>query len=209
MNRARARAAALCLLIPGLSAIPSGPCYSENTAKVPMELIAIGARYGTNAVTDKEGAMDRVDIFWSWRSPYAWEFSPGWDIGARMNASVGALRGQGETGAIGTLVPTLAIGDTDNGFSVEAGVGAALLSKWEFGGVEDFGGPLQFILDLGVNFRAYKRLGAGLPVPALVRRWHSRRRQPGRGDAHARVQLPVLIATHPSPEPCHRATAVR
>ena len=161
MNRARAHTAALYLLIPGLSAIHSAPCHGENTAKIPMELIAIGVRYGTNAATDKEGAMDRVDIFWSWRSPYAWEFSPGWDIGARMNASVGALRGQGEIGAVGTLVPTLAIGDTDNGFSVEAGVGAALLSKWEFGGVEDFGGPLQFILDLGVNFRAYKRLGLG------------------------------------------------
>ena len=161
MNRARAHTAALYLLIPGSSAIHSAPCHGENTAKIPMELIAIGARYGTNAATDKEGAMDRVDIFWSWRSPYAWEFSPGWDIGARMNASVGALRGQGEIGAVGTLVPTLAIGDTDNGFSVEAGVGAALLSKWEFGGVEDFGGPLQFILDLGVNFRAYKRLGLG------------------------------------------------
>ena len=161
MNRPRACTAVLWLLIPGLSAILSTPCRGENTAKVPLELIAIGARYGTNAATDKAGAMDRVDIFWSWRSPYAWEFTPGWDVGARMNASVGALRGQGETGAIGTLVPTLAIGDTDNGFSVEAGVGAALLSKWEFGDVEEFGGPLQFILDLGVNFRAYKRLGLG------------------------------------------------
>jgi hypothetical protein len=161
MNRARACTVALCLLIPGLGIIPSGPSHAENTAKVPMELIAVGARYGTNAATDKAGAMDRVDIFWSWRSPFAWEFTPGWDIGARMNASVGALRGQGETGAVGTLVPTFAIGDTDNGFSVEAGAGAALFTKWEFGDVEDFGGPLQFILDLGVNFRAYKRLGLG------------------------------------------------
>lgn len=152
---------ALCLLIPGLGIIPSGPCHAENTAKIPMKLIAIGARYGTNAATDKAGAMDRVDIFWSWRSPYAWEFTPGWDIGARMNASVGALRGQGETGAVGTLVPTLAIGDTGDGFSAEAGAGAALFTKWEFGDVEDFGGPFQFILDLGVTFRVYKRLSLG------------------------------------------------
>jgi hypothetical protein len=161
MNRARAGTVTLCLLISGLGIIPSGPSHAENTTKVPMELIAIGARYGTNGATDKAGAMDRVDIFWSWRSPFAWEFTPGWDIGARLNASVGALRGQGETGAVGTLVPTLAIGDTDNGFSVEAGVGVALFSKWEFGNVDDFGGPLQFILDLGVNFRAYERLGLG------------------------------------------------
>jgi hypothetical protein len=161
MNEGRVPAIALLLLVSALSAVPLVPCQAENTAKVPMELIAIGARYGTNAATDKAGSMERVDIFWSWRSPFAWEFTPVWDVGARMNASVGALRGQGETGAVGTLVPTLAIGDTDNGFSVEAGAGAALFTKWEFGDVEDFGGPFQFILDIGVNFRAYKRLGLG------------------------------------------------
>ena len=155
------RALALCLLIPLSSTFPSGASRAENTAKIPMELIAIGGRYGTNAATDKKGSMDRVDIFWSWRSPYAWEFTPGWDVSARMNASVGALRGQGETGGMGTLVPTLAIGDTDNVFSFEAGVGIALLTKWEYGDVEEFGGPLQFILDLGLNYRVYKRLGLG------------------------------------------------
>lgn len=161
MKFARAYTLALFLLTLATGALPVNSCNAENTAKVPLSLIAVGARYGTNAATDKAGALDRVDVFWSWRSPFAWEFKPGWDIGARLNASVGALRGQGETGAVGTLVPTLAIGDTGNVFSFEAGVGAALLSKWQFGTVEDFGGPLQFILDVGVNFRVYKRLGLG------------------------------------------------
>ena len=152
---------ALYLLSLAASALPSGHCSAENTAKVPLSLVATGIRYGTNAATDKAGALDRVDVFWSWRSPYAWEFTPGWDVGARLNASVGAIRGQGETGAVGTLVPTLAIGDTGDVFSFEAGVGVALFSKWEYGTVEDFGGPLQFILDLGVNYRVYKRLGLG------------------------------------------------
>ena len=161
MNTERAYTVALSLLMLATSALPVSPCNAESTAKPPLSLVAIGARYGTNAVTDKAGALDRVDVFWSWRSPYAWEFTPGWDIGARLNASAGAIRGQGETGAVGTLVPTLAVGDTDNAFSFEAGVGAALFTKWEYGTVEDFGGPLQFILDLGVNFRVYKRFGLG------------------------------------------------
>jgi hypothetical protein len=161
MKNARAYTLALCLQTLATSAFPFSRCYAENTAKVPLKLIAIGARYGTNAATDKAGAMDRVDVFWSWRSPYAWEFTPGWDVGARLNASVGALYGQGETGAVGTLVPTLAIGDIGNVFSFEAGAGLGLLSKWEYGTVEDFGGPLQFMLDLGVNFRVYKHFGLG------------------------------------------------
>lgn len=162
---------ALCLLTLAVSIVPVRPCNAEktaevpeNTAKIPLELIAIGARYGTNAATDKAGAMDRVDVFWSWRSPFAWEFTPGWDIGARMNASVGALYGQNEVGAMGTLVPTLAIGDTGNVFTFEAGVGVALLSKWEFGSVEDFGGPLQFILDLGLNYRVTEHFGLGYRI---------------------------------------------
>ena len=164
VNISRAYTVALCLLLLTAGVFPISASNAENTAKIPLTLVAIGARYGTNALTDKAGAMDRVDIFWSWRSPYAWEFTPGWDIGARLNASVGAIRGQGETGAVGTLVPTLAIGDTDNGFSFEAGVGVAMFSKWEYGTVEDFGGPLQFILDLGVNFRVYKRFGLGYRI---------------------------------------------
>lgn len=157
-----------CLLALAVSIFPASRCVAQkpaevanNPAKIPFELISIGGRYGTNAATDKEGAMDRLDIFWTWRTPFSWEFTPGWDIGARMNASVGALYGQHETGAMGTLVPTLAIGDTGNKFALEGGVGVALLSKWEFGGVEDFGGPLQFILDVGVNFRVAKHFGMG------------------------------------------------
>lgn len=161
MKIARAYRGGLCLLTLAISALPVNPCNADNTAKGPLSLIAVGARYGTNAATNKEGALDRVDVFWSWRTPIAWEFTPGWDIGARLNASIGALNGQGETGAIGTFVPTLAIGDTDNVFSFEAGAGAALLSKTKFGTVEDFGGPFQFILDVGVNFRVYKRFGLG------------------------------------------------
>ena len=168
MDFPRACTISLCVLTLGLIALPLDPCQAQNpaqvpdnTAKVPLELIAVGVRYGTNAVTDKAGAMDRVDIFWSWRSPYAWEFTPGWDVSGRLNASVGAIRGQGENGAVGTLVPTIAIGDTDNFFAFEAGAGAALFTKWQYGTVEEFGGPLQFILDLGFNFRVYKRLGIG------------------------------------------------
>ena len=105
--------------------------------------------------------MDRVDVFWSWRSPLAWEFSPGLDISGRLNASLGALHGQGETGGVGTLVPTIAFGDTDNRLSIEAGAGVALFTRWEYGDVEDFGGALQFILDAGINVRVYKRFGLG------------------------------------------------
>lgn len=161
MRTTRTYSVALCLLSLVISALPIRHSNAENTGKNFLSLVAIGARYGTNAGTDRNSSLERVDVFASWRSPYAWEFTPGWDIGARLNASAGVLGGQDEIGAMGTIVPTMAIGDTGNVFSFELGAGAALFSKWEYGTVEDFGGPLQFVLDVGVNFRVYERLGLG------------------------------------------------
>ncbi len=161
MTMTRACAVTLCVLTLAMIGQPLRTCRAENTAEAPLSLVAVGARFGTNSETDKEGSIDRVDVFWNWRTPYAWEFTPGWDIGARLEASIGALRAQGQNGGVATFVPRLAIGDTGNVFSFNGGVGIALFSKWEYGTVEDFGGPLQFILDAGVNFRVYKRLGVG------------------------------------------------
>ena len=131
MNIDRAHMVVLFLLTLTMTALPVRGCNAEDPAMGPLSLVAIGIRYGTNSGTHTRGDLDRIDAFGSWRTPYAWEFSPGWDVGARLNASVGAIRGQGETGAVGTLVPTLAIGDTGNVFSFELGVGAALFSKWD------------------------------------------------------------------------------
>jgi hypothetical protein len=165
MSITRTYTAALCLVSLVITTLPVRHCNAEDTAKEPLNLVAIGTRYGTNADSgtsnDRNGTVDRFDVFGSWRTPYAWELTPGWDLGARLNASVGVIRSQGEIGAIGTFVPTLAIGDIGNVFSFELGVGAALFSKWKYGTVEDFGGPLQFIVDAGVNFRVYKQFGLG------------------------------------------------
>ena len=71
MQITRAYTVALYLLSLAASALPSGHCSAENTAKVPLSLVATGIRYGTNAATDQAGALDRVDVFRSCRSPYA------------------------------------------------------------------------------------------------------------------------------------------
>jgi hypothetical protein len=157
----RTQTATLCLLSMLIGAAPARLVRAEDAGNDFLSPVAIGLRFGTNDGTQKNSSLDRVDLFASWRTPYAWEFSPGWDIGARLNASVGAMGGQQQLGAVGTFVPTLAIGDTDNVVSFEIGAGGALFSQWEYGTVEDFGGPFQFVLDIGINFRVYKELGLG------------------------------------------------
>ncbi len=66
-----------CLLSLVISALPVRYCDAENISKEPLSLVAIGARYGTNAGTDRNGIVERGDAFGSWRTPYAWEFTPG------------------------------------------------------------------------------------------------------------------------------------
>lgn len=75
-NIFHARVVALCLLLM-ISALPVRHCNAEDAASESMSLVAIGARYGTNAGTNERGAVDRVDVFGSWRTPYTWELTPG------------------------------------------------------------------------------------------------------------------------------------
>lgn len=161
MKELRRCAVITCLMMVVLRVNADSADRAQNTAKYPLDLVSVGVRYGTNAATDKAGAMDRVDVFWSWRTPFAWEFTRGWDIGWRLNTSLGLIQGQGEVGGVATIVPTLTLGDTGNVFALEGGAGAALFTRWEYGDVEDFGGPMQFILDVGINFRVYEHLGLG------------------------------------------------
>jgi len=84
----------------------------------------------------------------------------GWGAGTRLMASAGALRGAGETALVVSLIPVLALGSQDGRFTLDLGIGGALLSKHHFG-TQDFGGPFQFALTLGVGVPLYERLGVG------------------------------------------------
>jgi Lipid A 3-O-deacylase (PagL) len=82
----------------------------------------------------------------------------GWGVGTRLMASAGALRGAGENALVVSLIPLLAFGSRDGRFTLDAGIGGALLSKQRFE-TQDFGGPFQFALTVGVGVPLYKRVG--------------------------------------------------
>jgi len=75
-------------------------------------------------------------------------------------ASAGALRGLGETALVTSLIPLLVLGSQDGRFTLDMGIGGALLSKHRFG-TQDYGGPFQFALTLGAGVPFYERLGLG------------------------------------------------
>jgi Lipid A 3-O-deacylase (PagL) len=104
--------------------------------------------------------FDEYDVAATFVLPWGRYSESGWGAGTRLMASAGALKGAGETALVVSLIPVLALGSQDGRFTLDLGIGGALLSEHRFG-TQDFGGPLQFALTLGVGVPLYERLGVG------------------------------------------------
>lgn len=105
-------------------------------------------------------AFQEYDAVASFGLPWGRYSQSGWGAGTRLMASAGALRGAGETALVISLIPVLALGSQDGRFTLDLGIGGALLSKHRFG-TQDYGGPFQFALTLGAGVPLYERLGLG------------------------------------------------
>ena len=84
----------------------------------------------------------------------------GWGMSKRLMASAGILRGAGGTALVASLIPELTLRSEEGRFTLDLGVGGALFSRHRFG-TQDFGGPFQFALTLGVGVPLHKKLGLG------------------------------------------------
>ncbi len=129
-----------------------------------MRLASIGLRAGITGAsvlgeeqqqTFREyDAVARIDLPWGWYS------QSGWGLGTRVLVSAGALDGGGETGFITSLIPAVSLGSRDGRFSIDVGIGGALLTNHQFG-QQNFGGPFQVAATLGVSIPVYGPFGAG------------------------------------------------
>jgi len=104
--------------------------------------------------------FDEYDVAATFGLPWERYSESGWGAGTRLMVSAGALKGAGETALVVSLIPVLALGSQDGRFTLDLGIGGALLSEHRFG-TQDFGGPLQFALTLGAGVPLHERLGVG------------------------------------------------
>ena len=129
-----------------------------------LRLLSVGIRASVSGATVLGDVapedFHEYDVVASFGLP--WErYSPSdWGVGTRLMASAGALRGAGSTAFAVSLIPVLAFGSRDGRYTLDVGIGGALLSKHRFG-AQDYGGPFQFALTLGGGIPLYKRLGLG------------------------------------------------
>ena len=141
-----------CLLAPRLS-------YSEDLS---LQSLSVHARVSEKTILGEDAPEDfkAYDVAANFGLPWKSYSTSGWGVGTRLMASAGILRGAGETALVASVIPELTLGSEDGRFILDLGVGGALFSRHRFG-TQDFGGPFQFALTLGIGVPLYKKLGLG------------------------------------------------
>jgi len=125
----------------------------------------IGIRGGFNAEyiaippTEKEN-FEQFGIFGAYRFPKQYYYDSGWEIYFRMNGSVGALRGDGDLGFIGTISPGIVFWYPDWNISINGGPGVAYVSREKYGR-QDLGGPIQIVGQGGLTYYVTEHIGIG------------------------------------------------
>ncbi|MGH7323384.1 MAG: acyloxyacyl hydrolase, partial [Candidatus Rokuibacteriota bacterium] len=109
---------------------------------------------------DEIESFQRHDVVATVGLPWSWHSESAWGLDTGLMASAGALLGAGEAGFIGTLTSVLTLRSQDGRFSVDGGMGGALLTRHKFGD-QQFGGPFQLVLTWGFRVPVYRAIGVG------------------------------------------------
>ncbi|MGM0983394.1 MAG: acyloxyacyl hydrolase [Pseudomonadota bacterium] len=127
-----------------------------------MQSLSLRARLSEKTLLGDEAPEDFEEYDLSANVALPWErFSTsGWGVGTRLMASAGVLRGAGESALVVSAIPEVTLGSQDGRFLLDLGAGGALFSRHRFG-TQDFGGPFQFALTLGIGGPLYRQLGLG------------------------------------------------
>ena len=141
-----------CLLAPY-------PSYSEDLG---LQSLSMRARISEKTLLGEDAPenFEEYDVSANFGLPWKSYSTSGWGMGTRLMASAGVLRGAGENALVVSLIPELTLGSEDGRFTLDLGAGGALFSRHRFG-KQDYGGPFQFALTLGVGVPFYKKLGIG------------------------------------------------
>ena len=140
------------LLTPSMS-------YAE---ELSLQSLSMRARFSETTVLGKDApeSFEVYDMSANFELPWKNYSTLGWGIGTRLMASTGILRGDEEDALVVSLIPELTLGSVDGRYTLDLGIGGALLSRHRFG-TQDFGGPFQFALTDGVSIPLYKKLRLG------------------------------------------------
>jgi hypothetical protein len=146
----------MLLLVCALSAWPA--------QAADWKLLSIGVRAQVWDQTvlgkDQPEAFDEYDVMATLLMPWAGRAWSGGEMSARLLASAGVVRGADDTAFVASAIPALAFTHRKVPVTIDLGAGLALFSQYRFGD-QDFGGPLQFALTVGIGIPVYRKVGIG------------------------------------------------
>lgn len=129
-------------------------------------LMAVGVRGGVSVRGESPlGEQMRedfvgADVLGVFRLPWSWYAASGWGVGTRLITSAGALAALEKVAFVSSIAPVVALGTQDDRFTIDAGLGGALLSAHDFGR-HNLGGPFQFVATAGVSVAPFGPFGFG------------------------------------------------
>ena len=141
-----------CLLVPGRSLADDPTLQSLSLRARVSEQTLLG--------DDAPENFEEYDLSANLALPWEHYSASGWGMGTRLMASAGLLRGAGEEALVVSLIPEVTLGSDDGRFLLDLGAGAALFSRHRFGS-QDYGGPFQFALTVGLGIPFYQQWGVG------------------------------------------------
>lgn len=157
-----ARWAMLCL---ALFLLTPAPSHADE-----FRLLNVGIRGGVDGPNvfggDEKESFQQYDVFATAALPWGWYSESGWGLSPRLMATAGVLLGAGEAGFVGAVLPVLAFGPRDSPLSLDAGIGAAVLTRHKFG-VQNFGGAFQLVVTFGLRVPVYRAIGVGYRLQHL------------------------------------------
>jgi hypothetical protein len=155
--------------VPRISLISFVLCaFASCSNASDFELLSVGIRTSFSQARvlgqEQPESFREYDVVTTTRLPWKpWDeqSGSGWEVGTRLLASVGVLRGEADkAGLVVSAIPVIAFARQDGRFTLDLGAGFALLSKPAYTR-QDFGGALQFALTLGLSVPLYERIGVG------------------------------------------------
>ncbi len=148
-----------------LSCVFLSVCLASPTWGEEFEWTSVGLR---GAMNFKDAGLppgekvdfEQFDVVGTLGFPGSWDVPWDWRARYQLTTTAGALRGDGDTGFISTMIGGIALTKNRWRTSFDFGLGGALLSKWKFGR-QNVGGPFQFIAHGGLLFHLSGNFVAG------------------------------------------------
>lgn len=107
---------------------------------------------GVNAGFADEGDIKQYEFFTVYRLPWLWSLASGWSLETRLNATIGVLADNDETGAIISLGPELKLTNPGNKFYITIGSSPTYISEDRYR-EKDLGGHFQFTSHVSLGYR--------------------------------------------------------